>query len=695
MQIKSAKLDTSPMLRGPLKASSGNEAEKAPAGATGQDDGATVSAAAEGPIGPLSGDAGQRIGHFVRGMAHESLQHVRYLAGASAFRNIGSTIGSLAFTPLAIKLAADNAAIVGGVAIGGTVALGALGGLLGYLWVRGHDDSADGEQRKKSVFGKAADVGLDVAAGLDALPKFIYPSVYGASEAQRQVIYNALDQLPLEDATASATMTVIPNLVDTGISGMSQPGASHVRILLDQSYLNDAIRGRDLVFHENGHAVDYSGGFGLLGSNNWHGHFGHGPFVSEYASSNRYEDWADTYQHWHKDPAATAALVPGKAEVIARVNEQSPLNRAADTPRVRSAGKRIGEALGSVPYLRDGVELAASLVGPVQIYRGAGDLLKGLETEDPALRLKGKFNLASGLFLTLPGAAPLALASSIAGGVIKTVAKEDKEEGLKTVNTWADAILSTSAGPVGMTLAAVQGELKANGLRYDDRHGFSSDGWKAARATKANVLKGTVFTVGGAVGGSLAGAAIGATLAGRTGAAIGGVWGQLAGGAIGLGLYGAQRALKEDRRSKNPLALTGSDKKFLVGTVGGALLGGALGTGLGTYAGKAFGQVVGSMIAGQAGGALGATVFGWGAALAGAYGGARLGAATGSGRLFGRKLHDLPTATLARPEVLFKQIQLQKEAENARFLAPEPDEEKAPEVVAQAGAPASTEARQA
>jgi hypothetical protein len=446
---------------------------------------------------------------------------------------------------------------------------------------------------------------------------------------------------------------------------MSQPGASYTRILLDQSYLNNPEWGRDLVFHENGHAVDYSGGYGLLKANNWNGPFGRGPFVSNYASGNRYEDFAETYEHFHNH--RDLSQMPGKAEVIARVNEQSPLNRMADTPRVRNAGKRIGEALGSVPYLRDGVELAASLVGPVQIHRGAGDLLKGLETDDGEVKLKGKFNLATGLFLTIPGASPLALVSSIAGGVIKSVAKEEKEDGFKTANKWADAILSTSAGPVGMTLAAVQGELQANGLHYDDSHGFSSEGWKAARATRANMLKGTLFTVGGAVGGSLGGAALGALVAGRTGAAIGGVWGQLAGGALGLGIYGAARAIKQDKRDKHPLALTGADKRFLRGTVFGAVGGGVAGTVAGTFAGKALGGWVGGALAGSLGNAAGATVLGWGMALAGAYGGAKLGASMGSGRLFGKELgeDELPTRTLARPEVLLRQIQLAKEAEDA------------------------------
>lgn len=665
MQILSANAANSSLVRtgNPVKAQEAPVVAAEPEGAL--EDAAELSGDSK-EIGRLSGDAGQRIGHFVRGMAHESLQHVRYLAGATAFRSVGSTLGQLVGTPIAIKLAHENAALVGGVAIGSTVALGAIGGLLGYMWVRGQSDDADGEERKTTVFGKVADKGLDVASALSALPKFIYPSVYGATDAQRQAIYSALDQLPLEDATASATMTVVPNLVDTGISGMSQPGASHVRILLDQSYIDNPSLARNLVFHENGHAVDYSGGFGLLGANNWRGHFGHGPFVSGYAESNRYEDWAETYEHFHNGSDLSA--VPDKAEVVRRVSEQNPLDKAIDTPKVRNAGKSIAETLAKVPYLRDGLELASSLVAPVQIYRGTGDLLKGLETDDGELKLKGKFNLASGLFLTLPGASPLALVSSVAGSVIKTAAKEEREDGFKTANKWADTILSVSAGPVGVAFAAVNSELQANGLKFDDAHGFNGLGWQAARATKSSLIKGTLFTVGGVVGGSLAGAALGVALGGSSGAAIGSLWGQLAGGAIGVGTYGALRALKQDKKSKHPLALTTGDKKFLAGMVGGAIVGGGAGTAVGSYAGKAFGELVGGMVAGPAGASVGATVLSWAGGLAGAYGGAKLGAAAGSGRLFGKTLGEDETtykSTLADPAAILKATRDKNQAENA------------------------------
>lgn len=589
---------------------------------------------------PLQGDAGKRVGHFVRGVTLESLQHLRYLSAASAFQKVGSTIGSVGLTPVAIKLASDNAALIGGLAIGGTVAAGAIGAIAGYAWQYHQDGKAEKVHKEGTAFSKLADTALDVGAALQALPKFVYPSVVGATEAQREVIYNALDQLPLHQATASATIQVVPNLLDTGISGMAQPGDSHVHLLLDSSRLNNVKWGTELVWHEQGHAVDYSGGFGLLGAHNWKSGFGTGPFVSDYASTNRYEDFAESFEAYRADPEGFAAKFPEKAEALEKLSHADPVTSAFDRPSVRRSGRQIGETLGKVPYLRTGLELAGSLVAPIQIHRGASKLVEALESGDEQKKLDGKLNLASGLFLSLPGARPLALATSIAGGAIRATSLEKNGEHLSTANRMADAVLTTSAGPVGMTLAAVAQELKANGMNLDESAGFAPEGWKAARPTKGAMLKGTLCTVGGTVAGAIAGAAAGATLAGPTGAVVGAVWGQVAGGAIGLTGYSIHRTLSQNGKEDDPLALTKGDKKFLKGMLGGAVIGGAAGTAGGVVAGNFLGRLAGQAIGGPATASVLGSVGGWVGALSGAFGGAKLGAGIGSGRYLGKPLNE-------------------------------------------------------
>lgn len=582
----------------------------------------------------LAGDAGQRIGHFVRGVTTESLEHLRYLSAADAFGKVGSTLGSVALTPLAIRLANDNAALIGGIGIGGTVAAGAIGAVAGFAWLH----KKDGEENRAVKFSQIGDSALTIGSALQALPKFVYPSVIGATDAQREVVYNALDKLPLHQATAAGTMQVVPDLLDTGISGMAQPGSSHVHVLLDESRLNSVSGGTSLVLHENAHAVDYSGGFGLVGAHNWKGGFGREPFVSHYATTNRYEDFAESFEEYHLDPEGFSQKFPDKAAAIEEISHPDLISAAADRDSVRDTGKRIGTALSKVPYLRTGLELAGSLVAPIQMHRGASKLIDGLESGDEVQKLDGKLQLASGLFMSLPGARPLGLATSIAGTAIRATAKDDNQAHIAQANKWADRVLSTSAGPVGMTIAAVTGELTANGMKMDSSQGFGPQGWKSARPSKGDMLKGTLSTVGGTVGGALAGAALGGALGGRGGAFVGTLWGQAAGGIIGLAGYSIHRAMSESKDKQDPLALTRGDRRFLQRTVGGAVAGGTAGTIAGALGGRLAGRAVGNAIGSPVTASILSSVGGWVGGLGLAYGGAKLGAGLGSGRLLGKPL---------------------------------------------------------
>lgn len=584
--------------------------------------------------GPLSGDAGQRVGHFVRGVTQESLQHLRYLSAANAFQKVGSTIGSLALTPLAIRMASDNAPLIGGLAIGGTVAAGALGAVLGYAWLHHRDGK---EQDKVKEFSKIHDTALNIGTALESLPKFVYPSVVGATDAQIETIYSALDRLPLHQATSSATMQIVPNLLDTGISGMAQPGASHVHVLFDESRIAGS-HGAGLVLHEQAHAVDYSGGFGLLGAHNWKAGFGKAPFVSDYAGSNRYEDFAESFEAYFEDPEGFKLKFPEKAAAIEEISHPDLISGAVDRPSVRRAGREIGETLGKVPYLRTGLELAGSLIAPIQTHRGASKLIEGLESGDAEQQLDGKLTLASGLFLSVPGARSMALATGIAGSAIRLTSKDAKGEHLKEANKWANRVLTASAGPVGMTVAAIAGELEANGMKMDASKGFAPEGWQSARPGKGTMLKGTLATVGGTVGGAIVGAALGGALSGNPGAVLGAMWGQMAGGMAGLAGYSIHRTLSMSKGQDDPLALTKGDRQFLKGTLGGAVVGGGAGTLAGALGGRAVGEALGNAFGGPATASILGSVGGWVGALGVGYGGAKLGAGLGSGRLLGKRV---------------------------------------------------------
>ncbi len=573
-----------------------------------------------------------RIGRFVKLLTRESLTHLRYLSTMYAFNMVGTTAGLIAATPLGIHFAQDNAAVVGGVAIGGGVAAGAVAALAGYALER-HADKKPGPKEKESQSTKAAESLVTVASALRSMPKFIYPTVVGTA-AEEKAIYDALDKLPLKDVTASSVLHVVPNLTDTGISGMAQPGLTHTRILLDQGYINDG-RAESLVHHEQGHAVDYSGGYGLLGALNWRGPFGSGPFVSEYASGNRYEDWAESYEAYHHDPVAFHRDFPEKAHIIEQAERTTPGEHMMDNESVRNAGRSIGHALGTVPHLRTAMETGLALLSPIQLHRGAKQLEQGLIHGDDAQKLRGKMSLITGVLLGLPGGAPLATVAS-AMNVGFQMTTDDDPKKLKEANALANKFASVATGPVGMAGVAITQELAKAGVDLSKLDFTPAD--FDAPIKPGKMIQGLVATVGGGVAGSLIGASLGGMLGGGVGATMSAFWGRIGGGLIGLGAYGAYRALKSEKQDPGPYDLTRGDKVFLTKIVGTAVAGAALGTVAGVTGGRAAGALLGgALLPGSESWA--SNLGGWAGALIGSY---ALGKA---GAVVGRKLteNDPPT----------------------------------------------------
>ena len=564
-----------------------------------------------------------RIGRFVQNLTLESLEHLRYLSTILAFNMAGTTLGLLAATPIGIHYAHDNAAVVGGVAIGGGVAAGGVAALAGYALEHKTGKPKRGEEESRTA--KVAAATLTLASGLRALPQFIYPTVVGGTAVQEKAIYDALDKLPLKDVTASATMHVIPNLTDTGISGMSQPGLTHTRILLDSDYLNDW-RAEGLVHHEQGHAVDYSGGYGLLGPLNWRGPFGQAPFVTSYASGNRYEDWAESFEAYHHDPDKFRLEFPDKARVIEQHEIPTTSDRLMDREPVRRVGRTVGHALGQVPLARTALETGLAMLSPIQLHRGARALEKGLVTGDEALKLRGKMNLISGVLLGLPGGAPFATVASAMNLGFQVSVGDDPGK-LAEANRTADRFMAVATGPVGMASVAIGQELRKAGVDLSQLdYTVNVD---PNTVSGGAMLKGLLCTVGGAVAGSLLGVAIGGAFSGVAGASLSSFWGRIGGAMVGLGAYGAYRVRKQEQAEPSPYDLTRGDKIFLSKIVGGAATGAALGTAAGVMGGRAVGALVGNALFGPGSDSWSAGLGGWAGALIGSYTLGKAGAVVG------------------------------------------------------------------
>lgn len=564
----------------------------------------------------------ERIQHFVEGARMQSAGYLRSLSGAVAGQLIGMTAGSMAAANLALKL--QNLYVL----TGAGALMGAAGAIAGYKLLGGELNL---EENRPSNLG--VDVGLNVAAGLKALPKFVYPTIVGATQAEKAIIYRGLDQLPLSGVTSASTIDVVNGLQDVGAAGLATPLFSQSRIFLDRAEMAYPGWGEQVTIHEIGHTFDFSRGVGPLGSTSMMGGgFGSEPFISGYAETNRMEDFAESYLEYHTHPDRLQRVAPDKFAALQAAQQEGLFDRAMDTPRVREAGKKVGQAMDAVPYSRNLVELAGALLSPIQLYRGARQLEEGTAHNDATKRLQGKLNLASGTLLFFTGFAPLALAvagaqaglrSQVAAGKLDPEAADDA----------ADAMLALATGPVGMISAAATQEFAKAGVDLNQ----PGPGVDSAFPKTGSAFGAAAFTVGGIAAGSLAGSALGSWLnngsaqdmlaAGTAGA----WWGRLAGGALGLGSYGLYQAFKksEDPFGPSELQLTKEDKIFMAKIAGGAVAGGIGGAVLGGWGLAAAGRALGMSLGGPAAAVTGAAAGRLLGIVGGSYALARAGAAAG------------------------------------------------------------------
>ncbi|MBI3923923.1 MAG: hypothetical protein HY319_00095 [Armatimonadetes bacterium] len=566
----------------------------------------------------------ERIVHFVRELKRESLEHLRYLAAVHMGHLVATTAGVLLFAPLAVQLGQVHVLTVGATLMGG------LGALAGYGLEKRRGGLPIDSRALQPFQISGRDVALAAATGLGSFPRFLYPTVQGASPEQKRLILDTLDSLPMGDVTSVSGIQVIPDLDRMGVSGVAPPALSQNLILLDGESLSYPSWARSLIVHEVGHSKDMTGSYGPIGAINHRsglfGPFGREPFVSEYAGTNRFEDFADTHELYHADREFLERGFPDKFRVMDEAHRPTVEEWLVDRPAAREAGKQSAEAIGRIPYLRNGLELATALIAPFQIYQGAAQLEKAFVEGDEVGKLHGKLAVASGALL-LQGGAPLAVAASALHLGLAGYARTP--EAVKKANRLADGFLALAAGPAGMMARAIGSELRRSGIDLDQAR--YQPGEFQGNISGGGFLKGMLATLGGAVGGAAVGSAVGAALGGVGGAALGAFYGRMAGGLLGLGTYGVLAALRRSEQD-DPLALRPGDKRFLGRIVGGALAGGAVGAVSGSLAGERLGSALGAAIAGPVGASVGSLVGGGLGLLAGSYALAAAGAALGRGR---------------------------------------------------------------
>lgn len=565
-------------------------------------------AAAPPPAPRSAPDRAERVGLWLRDLEARSAANLRVGSAAYAGQLVGMAIGAAIFAPLAVSTANVYVLTGGSALVGGLTCLGA------YYLDKHFADS-------KPLQAPGLDAALGVGAALRGLPKFAYPSLVGASEAERALIYNSLDRLPMASVTSVSTMHVIDGLERTEAIGIAHPTFSQTRVLLDKGALawgNDFHH--ELISHEVGHARDFSRGFGPLGAYSVFGPFGKGPYITDYAQTNRMEDFAETHAHYHMsaaDRAELARVTPEKFKVLDHLSQPGLSEQWADQKSVREAGKGVGRALEAAPYLRNALELAGALIAPAQIHRGAKALEAGLVNGDARQKFHGKMNLASGIMLLVPGGAAGAIAVNATHGVLSGLVAEGKLPA-EQADRISSGVLATAAGPVGMVCRAIGSELGAAGV----------DVGRMGAPERAEAGAGGVLAViGGSSAGLFLGAALGGAVGGIGGAMAGSFWGSAGGAALGMAGWAALSARQPSRATAYDL--TGGDKIFLAKVIGGGVLGGAAGTALGGHLGRVAGFAVGGALLGPAGAVSGAFLGRFAGMLVGSLALARAGAWAG------------------------------------------------------------------
>lgn len=376
--------------------------------------------------------------------------------------------------------------------------------------------------------------------GLQAFPKFIYPTITGATPGEQEFILNVLDGLPLKDVNSVKGLIVVPDI--DGASGLAFRHTITNTIHLNREQISISPGWfREVLTHEVGHTKDYNSAWFNHPSTAGHNHssrepWGAGPYVTEYSGKSHYEDYAESYAKYHTDPERLKKANLEKYALIEEHEKENFMERLIDREEFRETGKWIG--LNAFPNqgTRLGSEVFYWATGGIQALVGWDQLRKASETDNPHVHMSGVLNLTAGLMfgsqlLALAGmgvqGAHRALNGAIGRGEITAA------DGDAAVRQFSDPV-ERGARWVGARLGLTDKfeELEASPFTVNrGRASFIGVGGAAGALAGGflgpygGVLAGYQLggPVGGAVGlvvGALAGYTLGANLGGRAGNAL-------------------------------------------------------------------------------------------------------------------------------------------------------------------------------
>lgn len=384
--------------------------------------------------------------------------------------------------------------------------------------VGGISDTVD----KSPLLSTALTAGASVARSFKAFPDFVYPSVYNTQGWERQAIFDHLDTLPLHqvnDVKALRMVDVIPNHQPGYVTnGQAWGFGPSNEISLSRTELTTPDKLRGTLTHEIGHTVDFeSRWFKLFGERSGKKPFGEGPHITDYAKTNHYEDFAESYEEYHLRPENLKKTSPEKYAEIEKMSKPSLLESFVDRKEFRETGKFIAEAIGPNRVARHGVQVAYYASSMLQLTHGISQWHRSAETGDALGHASGILNTASGLAF-FSGMSPLI-------GMAFQGANQALNSAVKGGRLNAAEVESTIAAPV-RPLEAIFGR-KATEIKEEHRVG------KVASTALGGAVGGTAGALAGPYLGVMAGYHIAGGLGGAIGMVAGGLGGFIAGSELG------------------------------------------------------------------------------------------------------------------------------------------------------------------
>ena len=327
-----------------------------------------------------------------------------------------------------------------------------------------------------------------------ALPGFLYPSIFGTG-AERELIVQTLDSLPLKDISKVSTVTMKDTLGSANLLGLNRPALGSISINRTGIGMGNPANVVETLVHEVGHSVDYPNKLPnlLLGGHSSSEPFGEAPFITRYAGTKAPEDFAESYAHFKLEPDKLKSVAPEKYRALEEIDTNNFMENLVDRPAFRETGQLIGRVLEASPFLRWGIEFGAQISTMNLVAGGVGELAQG--------------NVLRGALSTGAGAA---LAFSQSHPALGPAAM-----GLLGARSGLDLATSENAGTAGKAAAMVGGGVGGAVGGIVGPLGLTYAG----------------HAVAGPVGGAI-GLLVGAVAGQQLGSKVGGELGLAAGGAV-------------------------------------------------------------------------------------------------------------------------------------------------------------------